>query len=117
MRKKILFLIGVAVVVSFSISAKVVTTTYYGTKARNSEINPCKGRTTRVCGTISTTLPDVPNSGMLQQTIRDENGKIIAVDYLPFMGTQEYFISKTMEKAPENAIVTVYEDEYEGVQD
>lgn len=31
-------------------SGEQVVETFYGTKARNSSINPCKGPTTRVCG-------------------------------------------------------------------
>jgi hypothetical protein len=81
----ITFLFCTSVLTDFGVSAKTTTTTYYGTKASSNTNNPCKGETTRVCGTVKVEENQVisPNgqvSLVTKKEVRDGEGTLLSKD-------------------------------------
>jgi len=55
--------------------------TFYGTKARNSAINPCKGVTRDKCGTVTVSkYSNADNTMLVVKVARDNEGTILATD-------------------------------------
>lgn len=58
-----------------------IVTTYYGKKAVQSTINPCKGSTIRECGKVEVSNDRVTeNSTLVTTTLKDPNETVIATD-------------------------------------
>lgn len=111
MKKIVLFAI-IGLGIAFSGTAKTVTTTFLGTKARNSETNPCKGATTRVCATVSQDIPDTPAlpSIRVTVTVKDAEGRILRTNSYDSNEDQDVITQRIIQSAPANAFVTVSEN-------
>ncbi len=91
-------------------------TTFYGSKASSSANNPCKGATTRVCGTIETKLAMTAHSFydtsyMEIEVIKDTNGSLLneSINYITIpsnMPISNYII----EKYPEGVLEIFYKE-------
>lgn len=56
--------------------------TYYGTKARNSALNPCKGACTLICGTIETTNSAISEDvTLVTSVVKDSEGNVLSTSY------------------------------------
>lgn len=96
---------------SMSTSAEVITRKYYGTKANNSAINPCKGTILYLCGEITTqTWIDKSNilstQTMVRNTVVNPENKIIATEEYTTDLTPRLVLDDIIKKLPENAVIT-----------
>lgn len=120
MRKKIAMLFMMAGVMSM-VSAKTVTSTYYGEKANDSIKNPCKGDLVRVCATIQTeieepapapTVPGIVTTGTkIVTTIFDADGNFVSSTAETSLKTASEIIDEYLNKIPENASIAISDDE------
>lgn len=105
-------------------SAKTITTTYYGEKANDSIKNPCKGDLVRACAVIQTEIvdvdpiipgdpPPVPGNGgtNITTTVFDADGNIISSYTESSLKNSEEVVSEYMVNIPENATMTLSEEE------
>ena len=79
--KKGLLIIAFAMALAGSAMAEEVKTvsTFYGTKTSKNKKNPCKGATTRICGTIETvSKQQAITVTQVTKTVTDSKGNIIS---------------------------------------
>jgi hypothetical protein len=108
MRKTLLMAI-IAVGMGFSASAETVLMEFYGTKARNSYTNPCKGETIRLCGRV---LKDIQVSAqgltIVTETVMDDQGQIINSSTYCTSKEPGEILEETLTSAPDNSTTTIY---------
>lgn len=79
--KKGLLIIAFAMALAGSAMAEEVKTvsTFYGTKTSKNTKNPCKGATTRICGTIEiVSMQQTITVTQVTKTVTDNKGNIIS---------------------------------------
>lgn len=88
-------------------NSKKIISTYYGTKASTNANNPCKGATTRKCGTIESEITmEGSDSSSVIRTVKDAEGNVLSTQTLrlslPVRAVTAKIIASTIE---ENAAI------------
>lgn len=111
--KKILVLMAIIVQSICAMADTVVEKIYYGTEARNSKKNPCKGECIYVCGKVTTKyVAVVPGIVAVTEVMTDGKGNIIYQESY----TQEFFEVEAIadlvgNSVEENVTITVDTDD------
>lgn len=68
-----------------------VVKTYYGTQAVANDVNPCKGKTTRICGKVESDLQSITDrQTFVQETVFNAEDEIMSKrDYIVDKGIEE----------------------------
>lgn len=107
--KKIIFLALALLSVSFTTMAeKTITREYYGSKARDSKKNPCKGDVDSLCGTVKITT-DAESATRINVTELYFNEKNQIVNQVAYQTeeTMDQLIVRFQNETPENAILFI----------
>lgn len=109
MKKMTLVVLSVMLGICYAYPAKRTTTeTFYGTKARNSDVNPCKGRTKTICGTVTTTIEEYSVSSVhITKTFLDSERRVIDSNSYVSFETGDQVISRIQQMLPPNATLTI----------
>lgn len=83
MKKKIILSSALLLALSVSVQSKeeTIEKVFYGSKARKSMINPCKGPLVEVCGRVIKHISMIDaSSTMTESTLKDKEGNVVLVD-------------------------------------
>ena len=104
----LLLLLGCSVSIFAASDEGKTISTFYGSKASNSANNPCKGATTRVCGTIETSAYEVSdNSTLITSVLKNAEGVILSKESYYVEAAAQQVLEETAmkyEKAPNTEV-------------
>ena len=110
-----LFTLAMVAGIAISSSAELVCEEFRGTKANNSDVNPCKGSTTRVCAKRwrnIQTLQGLQTGVQIKETVYDGNGNRISSSSYQIMNATPSSVIADMERMlPYNATMYVVPDD------
>lgn len=115
--KKALLLAILSIGMGFSASAETVLMEYYGSKARDSYKNPCKGETIRVCGKVTKEIQIQQGFAVVTETVMDNEGRVLSRSSYRTMETPATVVNKILTTVPENAVATIIADNEEIPED
>lgn len=107
--KKIIFLALAILSVSFTAMAETsITREYYGSKARDSKKNPCKGDLEALCGTVKVTtkLESATRINVTETYFNDKSQLVNQVAYQTDE-TIDQIIIRYQNETPENAVLFI----------
>lgn len=108
--KRYLLMALLTTCIGLSTSAEVVIRKYYGSKARNSNVNPCKGALVDVCAEITTQIwldksNILSSQTMVRNTTLDSENKIIRTEEHATDLTPTVVLDNIIKTLPENAVI------------
>lgn len=115
--KKFIVLAFMALSMSLSSSAETVVMEYYGSKARDSYKNPCKGKTIRVCGKATKEIQIQQGFAMVTETVMDNEGRVLSRNSYRTMEAPATVVNQILSTVPENAVATIIADNEEVPED
>lgn len=115
--KKFFVMAIIALSVGLSASAETVLMEYYGTKARNSYTNPCKGETIRKCAVITKDIQIQQHLSTVTETVMDREGRVLNCSSYTTIETPETIVRKILATVPDNAVATVISDNERSTED
>lgn len=115
--KKFIVLAFITLCMSMASSAETVVMEYYGSKARDSYKNPCKGETIRVCGKVTKEIQIQQGFAMVVETVMDPEGRVLSRDSYRTMEAHATVVNQILSTVPENAVATIIVDNEEVPED
>lgn len=96
-----------------AIAHTVVVKDFYGTKARNSKKNPCKGECIHKCGDIRTQYVTIaPGVVAVTEIMVDIDGNVVYHESYMQQSSEDEAVSNLIENyVEENVVITVEDDD------
>lgn len=101
--KKFIFSVAIILCGTANTLAETVIAEYFGTKANNSYVNPCKGETVRLCGRVIKEVNMQLADLSVKETVEDADGNIINRDTKQFRTVAQMI--NYLYNIPENAVI------------
>lgn len=115
--KKFIVMAFLSLGIGLSASAETVLMEYYGSKARDSYKNPCKGETIRVCGKAIKQVQIEQGFSIVTETVTDDKGRVINRSSYQTMDKPAIVTNRILLTMPDNAVATIISDNEDTIED